>query len=184
MKTFFTSDHHFGHKNILKFTERPQETIEEMDQYLIDQWNKVVSEKDRVYYVGDFSYRAEKSVGYYLSKLNGNKIFIEGNHDDVEGIDKFNGVPMRQADIIKVGKQKIHLSHYPLRVWQHAHRGAWCLYGHTHTNIEDMPWGKSMDVGIDNAARLGFGYRPLEYQEIAELMKERKILSIDIKEFR
>ena len=56
MKTFFIADTHFGHKNIIKYCNRPFANIEEMNETLIENWNKAVSAEDAVYILGDFAY--------------------------------------------------------------------------------------------------------------------------------
>ena len=55
-KIFFTSDLHFGHKNIIRFDNRPFSTVEEMDEALIRNWNAKVSDEDTVYVLGDISW--------------------------------------------------------------------------------------------------------------------------------
>lgn len=80
-KIFYISDTHFGHKNCIKFDNRPFETVEEMDQTLIDNWNKKVSDEDTVYIIGDFIYRSGNTFEWYLKQLKGKKILVSGNHD-------------------------------------------------------------------------------------------------------
>ena len=48
---FFTSDHHFGHANIIKFCNRPFKDVQEMNETLIERWNKKVKPKDHVYHL-------------------------------------------------------------------------------------------------------------------------------------
>ena len=55
-KIFFTSDSHFFHENIMKFCHRPFKTIEEQDQTLIENWNKVVPQDGLVFHLGDFAW--------------------------------------------------------------------------------------------------------------------------------
>lgn len=83
---FLTSDTHFGHVGVTKFLApngvdklRPWDTIEEMDEALIENWNKVVRPQDKVYHLGDvvINRRALPT----LARLNGTKILIKGNHD-------------------------------------------------------------------------------------------------------
>ena len=78
--TFFTSDQHFGHFNIIRLCSRPFETVEEMDEALLSKWNAKVKADDTVYILGDLFFRAAK-VEPILKALNGRKHLIVGNHD-------------------------------------------------------------------------------------------------------
>lgn len=78
---YYIADTHFGHDNIRRLSNRPFETIEEMDRTIIDNWNSRVTDNDDVYILGDFSYKSEDSV-LYLKKVKGRKHLIIGNHDE------------------------------------------------------------------------------------------------------
>lgn len=78
-----------------------------------------------------------------------------------------------------IGKNKFFLSHYAHRVWNQSHHGVIHLYGHSHSSLEATPWGKSMDVGIDNAFKILGEYRPFHINEILEIMNKREIHIID-----
>jgi calcineurin-like phosphoesterase family protein len=81
MKKFITSDLHFFHKNVITYCNRPWNTVEEMNEGMIENWNKVVTNDDIVYILGDFSL-SPKAVELILPRLNGKeKILILGNHD-------------------------------------------------------------------------------------------------------
>ena len=85
---FFTADHHFGHTNILKYEDGLRrnanggrfQTVEDMDTYLVDQWNATVSPDDTVYHLGDISYKYA-TIEQVLPFLNGKIYLIVGNHD-------------------------------------------------------------------------------------------------------
>jgi calcineurin-like phosphoesterase family protein len=85
MNTWLISDTHFGHENILNFKRddgtklRDFSTVEEMDEAMIHNWNSVVGPKDRIYHLGDvvINRRALST----LSRLNGRKMLVKGNHD-------------------------------------------------------------------------------------------------------
>lgn len=85
---YFTADHHFGHANILKYEDENRRnahggrfsSIEEMDEFLVDQWNATIAPGDLVYCLGDFSYK-QTTMEAILPCLNGTKILVVGNHD-------------------------------------------------------------------------------------------------------
>ncbi len=81
MSTFFISDLHFGHKNILKFAGdyRKGETIEEHDEWIIDNWNKTCNKRDLIWVLGDVA--MDYSHLYKMDRLKGTKRLILGNHD-------------------------------------------------------------------------------------------------------
>jgi calcineurin-like phosphoesterase family protein len=80
-KVFIISDTHFSHNNIIRYEYRPFKDKEEMDEYMIKEWNSVVSENDLVFHLGDVAICGAKRAEYVLSRLNGRKILILGNHD-------------------------------------------------------------------------------------------------------
>ena len=80
-ETYFTSDTHFGHRNILEYEKeaRPFETVEEMNEQLIANWNDTVRPKDIVFHLGDFAFGAINVP--IADRLNGYKRLVMGNHD-------------------------------------------------------------------------------------------------------
>lgn len=69
----YISDLHFGHKNVIKFDDRPFDNVDEMDKALICLWNDKVKTEDHIYIVGDFCYRNGRPEQWYLKQLNGHK---------------------------------------------------------------------------------------------------------------
>ena len=78
-KIYFIADTHFGDERIRKYENRPFESAEQMDNELIRRWNYIVDPEDTVYLLGDFG--AEGYEAEILSKLNGKKLLVKGNHD-------------------------------------------------------------------------------------------------------
>lgn len=142
MNIFFTSDTHFGHKNIIKYCNRPFNDVNEMNEILISRWNSKVNPDDLVYHLGDFSMRAVPEI---RKRLNGDICLIRGNHDVDEN---FGFKSIKDYDEVIVHNQKIILFHYGLRTWHHDIRGVWHLYGHSHGLLP--AYGKSLDIGVDS----------------------------------
>jgi calcineurin-like phosphoesterase family protein len=80
-KVFIISDTHFSHNNIIRYEYRPFKDTDEMDEYMIEKWNNVVSDNDLVFHLGDVCISSAKRAEEVLKKLNGRKILIRGNHD-------------------------------------------------------------------------------------------------------
>ena len=113
--TFFTSDTHFNHANIIKFCNRPFKDVEQMNETLIANWNRVVGADDTVFHLGDFCLGGAAEWTKVLNRLNGRIYLIMGNHDLKnlrQGfVGRFEHVAMQMH--IMVGKQRIYLCHYP-----------------------------------------------------------------------
>lgn len=169
--TFFTSDTHFFHKNILKHADRPFKDIYHMHEVIIEAWNSRVSEGDEVYHLGDLSFgNTELSLGL-LARLNGRIHLILGNHDKKPERFRRYILSIQSYAEIKIGDQKLCLFHYPILSWNKAHRGSWHLHGHCHFNLKENPNSKRMDVGIDNP-RCKWG--PIDFNTVGEYMETIK----------
>ncbi|WP_162319789.1 metallophosphoesterase [Nesterenkonia haasae] len=81
MTTYFTSDHHFGHANIIRYCDRPFDGVDDMDEGLIARWNETVGVEDVVWVLGDYSLHDHDKGLSYLPRLNGTKYLVIGNHD-------------------------------------------------------------------------------------------------------
>lgn len=130
-KIFIISDLHLGHANIIKLANRPFKTVEEMDNKIISNWNKVVGKDDLVYVLGDFCFKG-KNADYYLNKLNGKIFLIKGNHDIFIKHDKIIGI--RDYYELKYNGTKYILFHYPILSWNGMYRDTIHFYGHVHIN--------------------------------------------------
>jgi calcineurin-like phosphoesterase family protein len=175
-KIFFTSDHHFGHTNILKFSNRPFENIEEMNDELIKRWNEKINPEDEVYHLGDFGMTKDSGlINEILDQLNGTKYLIVGNHEGpaLQNRKKFKWIKEYfelkvKDDECKNGIQRIILFHYAMRVWRGDFRGTWHLYGHSHGNLPDKKDKLAFDIGVDC-----HNYYPLSFEEVKGIMKSK-----------
>jgi len=134
---WLTADHHFGHANIIKYSARPFTNVKEMNEFLIERWNELVSPNDKVFVLGDFSFSNPEN---YLRRLKGKKILIKGNHDPP-------GIGPESLEI-SYERGKFVLSHYPLNVAE------WNVHGHVHNNkLKEYPFlnrqTKKINVGVD-----------------------------------
>jgi calcineurin-like phosphoesterase family protein len=176
-KIFFTSDHHFGHNNIIKFSNRPFENVEEMNEVLIEKWNSKINPEDEVYHLGDFGMTKDtEQIANILDKLNGTKYLIVGNHEGPALVNRKKFKWVKDYFELKVkdsdcsnGVQRIVLFHYAMRVWRGDSRGIWHLYGHSHGNLPDKEDKLAFDIGVDC-----HDFYPLAYEEVKAIMKQKK----------
>jgi len=136
-KTFYIADLHFGHKNIIRYDNRPFATIEEMDNTLIKNWNKVVSNDDFVYILGDISWHDDDKTAQIFKQLHGTKILIRGNHDNIKSgseLAKCFASVQDYAELYLDKKNKVIMSHYPILFWNGQFRDSIHLYGHVHNS--------------------------------------------------
>lgn len=153
-----TSDTHFNHANIIKYCNRPFSSVEEMNETIIANWNKVVPQGDRVYHLGDFALGDKSLVPDFIKRLNGHINFIMGNHDNLNIMESFE-TPFRcetvsWEEVIKVGKKTIILNHFPFGSLPNLNSNYPIiqLHGHVHST-PDNPWNyfdNQYDVGVDN----------------------------------
>ena len=139
--TYFTSDQHFGHFNIIRLSHRPFSTVEEMDDELLKRWNSKVKDEDTVYVLGDLFFRAA-TIEPILKELKGHKHLILGNHDGswMKRIDLsryFESVQTLKE--VNVDGRLLTLCHYPMLSYPEARRG-YMIYGHIHNNVGDDYW--------------------------------------------
>ena len=179
---FFTSDTHFGHSNIIKFSHRPFSSIEEHDETLIENWNKVVPKKGIVYHLGDVGWGNHDYLRDVLNRLNGRIVLVIGNHDwkniVKQHADRF--VFMTQQINMQINKQKVILNHYPLLCYAGTYREkpTWQLYGHVHsgplstTGLDNdrltMCFPTQYDVGVDNN-----DFAPVSFLKIREIIEQQ-----------
>lgn len=187
---WFTSDSHYGHKNIIRFSNRPFTDENHMNEELIKAWNSVVGEEDEVYHLGDVSLTNDETTNKILNRLNGKIYLIKGNHEKsvlnkdynrkrFEWIKDYYELKIDNPTADGNKHQMIVLCHYAMRVWNKSHHKSWQLYGHSHDSMEKEPWGRSMDVGVDSAFRILGEYRPFSYQEIKNIMDTREHNPVD-----
>ena len=174
--TFFTSDTHFNHANIIRFCNRPFKNVEEMNESIVANWNEVVGMDDTVFHLGDFCLGGAAEWTRFLDRLNGKIYLILGNHD-LKNIrqgflGRFEHVAMQMR--IEIGKRKIYLCHYPFLCFEGGYKDVWQLFGHVHTRKSNTGidagrlqylYPTQYDVGVDNN-----GFRPVTYEQVRKII--------------
>jgi len=154
---WFTADHHFFHRNIIKYCNRPFPNPEEMHQRMIYEWNSTVGNGDTVHYLGDLSLGSKSATRRLFEALNGKKILYRGSHDrpSIKCPDLFEG--MFTCELVSIHGQPIFLAHHCHKVWPRSHYNSWHLFAHSHTGLDAYAAseGKVIDVGVE-----GHNFRP------------------------
>ena len=175
-KIFFTSDTHYSHANVIKYCNRPYASAEEMDEALISNYNSVVGPNDTVWFIGDVFFCAAPTAKQILSRLNGKKKLILGNHDKMIR----NQKPVQEMfekiypDLHEenINGTLIVMCHYPMLEWNRSHHGSFMLHGHSHGNCKYPYPRRIMDVGVDPN-----NYRPIEWSEVKSRLEKISIIN-------
>lgn len=179
MKTWFISDTHFNHLNIIRYSKRPFETLKEMNETLIKNWNERIKKNDIVYFLGDFCFVSGSKRGEgepikpkkILEQLNGNIIFIKGNHDPSNYIKTKN-----ESIIIKTKKYRINLVHKPVFV---NYNVDFNIVGHVHEKWKHKKFYKENNFFLKQEYTIAincgvdvWNFRPVELSEILSLYEK------------
>ena len=192
--TFFTSDLHFGHKNIIKYCNRPFSDLDEMHESMILQWNNTIPEDADIFILGDVAFSMSKTkIKELLNKLNGRKHLIMGNHDRLNSLplECFVHISMQDQIVIKnidedgnANFTTCILSHYPLMRWAGCSKGVFSLHGHEHGNIPNKEYMlNQMDVGWDTTYTKFDGHvsemsaHPYSWQDICDAFTKRMMIN-------
>ena len=176
---FLVSDTHFGHVGVCRFTRkdgvtklRPWDSPEEMDEAMIEAWNKTVRPTDKVYHLGDvvINRKALKTLG----RLNGDKVLIKGNHD-IFRLDEYLEY-FRDVRAYHVMNGMI-LSHIPVSR-DSLYRFGTNIHGHTHANRVMKPI--SVDAKTGEIKYSETEYDPLYHCVCVEQTDFRPILFEDV----
>lgn len=166
-KVWMWSDLHFWHKNIIEFSERPYDDLEQMHEHLLLNHNELVGPDDIVIWGGDVGFKGTTILNEMLAEYNGYKILIVGNHD-------FNGKKLRKLAFdethlvyaIEVPDQGVSMlfTHYPMynipKPWVNIH-------GHLHAfpnPVSNHPRHLNINCEIQ-------GYKPVALEQVVQRAK-------------
>lgn len=190
---WFTSDPHYYHANIIRYCSRPYESVEEMNEALILNWNRLVRPEDEVYVLGDFSL-AFRPVEVIAPRLMGKKKLVPGNHDFCHPSHKksrnkdnlenwikkyqveFEVLPIFSTMTIPGVKEVVNLCHIPYDNpdpydnrryddFRLKDDGRWLLCGHVHEKWKFKD--KMINVGVDV-----WDYKPVHLDEIKQYIQK------------
>ena len=134
----YIADMHFDHEAILAYDNRPFDGVEEMNEALIANWNRVVGPEDLTYILGDFCVGTPERWAAHLRRLNGRKVLLTGNHDDPAAVEACGSCFEAVAPYLEGsdGARHVELCHYPMPAFRDHYSGWYHLYGHVHTAYE------------------------------------------------
>ncbi len=160
--TYLIADTHFGDAAILRYESRPFQSVEEMDEAIIRNWNSTVKEGDTVFVLGDFSAYALPKTADICQRLNGHKYLIMGNHDTAS-----------ESDYLACGFA--HVSRHPIiyeNFWMLSHEPLYInrnmpyanIFGHVHDN----PMYRTDSPQSFCACVERIGYTPIGFSEVRQ----------------
>ena len=160
---FFIADFHFDHKNIIRYCNRPFQTVEEMNETMLRNYNEIVSGDSTIYFLGDMAFgRDSRTPKWWLSQLRGHIIYIKGSHD--KGLRPTNLKDCYNSLALETGTGKVYLVHNPIDVppeWK-----GWTIHGHTHSTRLVDKHQKRVCVGVEAT-----NYKLISLQQIREAIQ-------------
>lgn len=140
---YYIADPHFFHAALnTRMDRRGFESVEAMNQYMLDRWNEKVRKNDEVVILGDLSWGKAEETNALLEQLNGRLYLIQGNHDRFLKNKDYNAgrfVWVRPYEELQDNKRKVVLCHYPIMCYNGQYRvdemgnpKVYMLYGHVH----------------------------------------------------
>jgi calcineurin-like phosphoesterase family protein len=200
---WITSDTHFGHAGIVRGTThwrildddgnkivpldavRDFDTVEEMNERMIENINDCVGEHDTLFHMGDWSFGGFENISEFRYRINCKNIhFIIGNHDhhiesNKENIRRFFASVNSYNEVNvahKSGNLKLVLCHYPIVSWNNMRRNSYMIHGHQHLKGDQrFGNGKRMDVGMCGHPE----FRPYNLDEIVEILRNSESYEIE-----
>jgi calcineurin-like phosphoesterase family protein len=168
MKTFFISDMHFGHTNIIKYENRPFESAAAMDITIIQNWNKVANRTSLIFVLGDVSFYHREKTQMILQNLHGKKILILGNHDKARSSKFWREVGFHEVYKYPIIFRDFYiLSHEP--VYINLNMPYINIHGHLHSTT--MSTDNAQIKQFFNVSVEHINYTPIDFDTILKRLK-------------
>ncbi|NCC07535.1 MAG: hydrolase [Clostridia bacterium] len=166
---YFTSDLHFFFKKFSRVGTRVFDSFEEKNEFLVTQWNSVVSEKYEVYILGDVSNGGGAETAEIIRRLNGKKYLVRGNNDHYLDDPTFDETVFEWCkdyyELHTMGTKFI-LFHFPIEVWCGCKNNRIHIHGHLHRLKPVWQLIRRYECGVD--AHDG---KPVSIEEIYSAVK-------------
>lgn len=177
MQRWFISDTHFGHENIIRYCNRPFRHADEMDEFMVQEWNKLVKPEDHITHLGDVTMNRggrpqQEAFIRLMSRLNGHKRLHLGNHDHFPvkvyleaGFEKVYATWRDDSGILFS-----HIPVHPLSIGSAQAN----VHGHIHDHADYPPidttnkYGKKVKIPYLNISVEKTGYKPIHIDQILE----------------
>ncbi len=206
---YYISDLHFFHKGMNDQMDcRGFASVEEMNEVMIDHWNRKVRRGDEVVVLGDFSFGSAEETNTLLDRLNGKLFLIYGNHDryvNTRGFNSFRFKWIKPYAELSDEKRKVVLSHYPIFCYNGQYKTdakgnptSYMLYGHVHNSFDEVLINRfiretrenvrelrgreglhSIPCNMINCFCMFSDYTPLSLDEWIEVDRERRRILTD-----
>lgn len=166
-KIYFIADTHFNHEKVIAYENRPFNSVEEMNNTLISNWNSVVNKDDRVFVLGDFMFHPNKNLYEIVHKLRGNKILVMGNHDSSSVQAYLAGGFKEVYRYPIIFDSYFILSHEPM--YSNKNMPYANIFGHVHGDRKYADYtSQSICVSVE---RSHMNYTPITFERVKELMQ-------------
>lgn len=142
---YFIADTHFNYRNIIEYYNRPFKDTNEMNEYIIQKWNSVVKENDIVYHLGDVGFGTTEMLKELVSRLNGTKILLRGNHDFKRGVNGWKEVGFSEVYKKRIELENLVLTHAPIEI---VEKGKINIFGHIHDKPLDERFNKDNHICV------------------------------------
>jgi calcineurin-like phosphoesterase family protein len=160
-KRLLISDMHFGHEAIMRYENRPFESVDEMDAEIIQRWNVQVKKADHIFVLGDISFHSPEKTKEIFKKLNGNKTLILGNHDN-RSVSFYLSLGFKFVSKYPIIVDEFYiLSHAP--VYLNENMPYVNIHGHIHNKTIS---GKYYNVSVERT-----NYSPINFDFIKRTFK-------------
>lgn len=172
MTPYVLSDTHFGHENIIEYCDRPFDSVTEMNQALVQNWNETVTADDEVVFLGDLTIAGTaEAFLQWIDRLNGEIVFVVGDHDH-EVMRTLDAVTICEHFHVEHDGHSFYCIHDPEdapRNWQQ-----WLLHGHHHNNWPDKYPFINPQGGLINVSVELINYEPLSFDRLVAYLEQNR----------